>query len=80
MKAGFDSDKYLKEFGITVKKDMTAITGRVLQPPTLEYKVQYNSTKLHAEYWYSAPLTSSGKGPYGHPKWWSMEDGLGYIF
>ena len=55
MKAGFDSDRYLKEFGITVKKDMTAITGRVLEPPTLEYKVhiQYNSTKLHGEYWYS---------------------------
>ena len=39
--AGYDSDDYLNEFGIKVEQNMAAITGRVLDPPSLEFHVQH---------------------------------------
>jgi hypothetical protein len=36
-KAGFSSDSYLHEFGITVDPNMCELEGRVLPPPELQY-------------------------------------------
>ncbi|XP_069477786.1 protein argonaute-2 isoform X3 [Ambystoma mexicanum] len=35
--ASFNTDPYVREFGILVKDDMTDVTGRVLQPPSILY-------------------------------------------
>jgi eukaryotic translation initiation factor 2C len=36
--AKFDKDEYLRDFGIKVNTSMKELTGRVLDPPRLEYK------------------------------------------
>ncbi|XP_068382089.1 protein argonaute-2 isoform X5 [Eschrichtius robustus] len=35
--ASFNTDPYVREFGIMVKDEMTDVTGRVLQPPSILY-------------------------------------------
>ncbi|OCT75064.1 hypothetical protein XELAEV_18034053mg [Xenopus laevis] len=35
--ASFNTDPFVREFGIMVKDDMTDVTGRVLQPPSILY-------------------------------------------
>ncbi|XP_064410608.1 protein argonaute-2 isoform X3 [Latimeria chalumnae] len=35
--ANFNTDPYVREFGIFVKDDMTEVSGRVLQPPSILY-------------------------------------------
>jgi hypothetical protein len=36
---GFKDDPYAKEFGVSVQGSMTEVTGRVLEPPVLGYKL-----------------------------------------
>lgn len=35
--ANFNSDPYVREFGVMVRDDMTEVNGRVLQAPSILY-------------------------------------------
>ncbi|XP_078662873.1 protein argonaute-2-like isoform X3 [Branchiostoma floridae x Branchiostoma belcheri] len=44
-KANFNSDPYVRDFGINISTDMAEIEGRVLDPPMLQYGGRVNNTR-----------------------------------
>ncbi|XP_032815439.1 protein argonaute-2 isoform X2 [Petromyzon marinus] len=47
--ASFNSDPYVREFGIMVKDDMADVQGRVLNPPMLQYGGRVSTSSAHAQ-------------------------------
>lgn len=44
--ASFNTDPFVREFGIMVKDEMTDVTGRVLQPPSILYGGRVREQRL----------------------------------
>lgn len=51
--ASFNTDPYVREFGIMVKDEMTDVTGRVLQPPSILYGGRVRSGLGRASAWWA---------------------------
>ncbi|CAJ0967174.1 unnamed protein product [Ranitomeya imitator] len=59
--ASFNTDPFVREFGIMVKDDMTDVTGRVLQPPSILYGGR-------SDYWPGAGMMRDQRYGYLDPR------------
>lgn len=71
-RANFNTDLYVKEFGLTISNNMMEVRGRVLPPPKLQYGGRvsslggqviylYNNCSLHLQYTYSKATNQQHK-------------------
>lgn len=45
--ANFNTDPYVREFGVMVRDEMTEVNGRVLQAPSILYGGRVSPTSIH---------------------------------
>jgi len=46
VKADFNNDKYVQEFGLTISNSMMNVCGRVLPPPSIQYSRKNAPTQV----------------------------------